>query len=263
MQFICKNHRRLVLLRRKEGPGMKKLVVRLALVAAALAGLAGAANGAPVSGSSLLASSIVPTIAVNTPTGTLLTLKTSELAVLPQVTVSVPIGGVSTTESGPTLASLLTLAGVQYNGACKNDELRWWIEATNSQAQAVTITAGELDPGFGDKPAILSIAENGKFLTSSGPRLIVPNDPAGARNLEHVTIITVGRAPTELAEVNPACNPPSFVPALPVPATGSVVINGDVANPTTLSYAQLSALPQVTQSVSFLQGTTPQSHVES
>ena len=204
----------------------------------------------------------MPSITVNSPTGTLLTLKTSELAVLPQVTVSVPIGGVATTESGPTLASLLTLAGVQYNGACKNDELRWWVEATNAQANAVTLTAGELDPGFGNKPAILAIAENGNFLTSSGPQLIVPNDPAGARNLQHVSIITVGRAPTELAEVNPACNPPSLVPALAVPPPGSVVINGDVANPTTLSYAQLAALPQVTQSISFLQGTTPQSHVE-
>ena len=240
---------------------MKKLVVGLTLIAAALASLAGAAYGKSLSGSPSLASSIVPSITVNTPTGTLLTLKTSELAVLPQTTITVPIGGVSTTESGPTLASLLTLAGVQYNAACKNDELRWWVEATSSNASAVTVTAGELDPGFGNKPAILSISENGKFLTSSGPRLVVPND-SGARDLQHVSTITVGRAPTELAEVNPACNPPSLVPALALPPPGSVVINGEVANPTTLSYAQLGALAQVTQTTSFLQGSTPKSDTE-
>jgi hypothetical protein len=214
---------------------MKKLVVCLAFATAALAGLGGSAYGS---------SPIVPSITVNTPTGTLLTLKTSELAVLPQTTVTVPIGGASTTESGPTLASLLTLAGVQYNAACKNDELRWWVEATSSNATAVTITAGELDPGFGNKPAILSIDEDGKFLTSSGPRLIVPNDQAGARNLQHVTMITVGRVPTELTETTAACNPPSFVPPVSAPPPGSVTINGDVANPTTLTYAQLQALPQ-------------------
>jgi hypothetical protein len=240
---------------------MKKLVLRLALVAAALAGLAGAAYATSPSGSPRAAGAIVPSITVNTPTGTLLTLKTSELAVLPQTTISVPVGGVTTTESGPTLASVLALAGVAYSGACKNDELRWWVEATSSNASAVTLTAGELDPLFGNRPAILSIAENGKFLTSSGPRLIVPND-SGARNLQHVSIITVGRAPTELVEVNPACNPPSFVPPVAVPPPGSVVINGDVANPTTLTYTQLQALPQITQTVSFLQGATPKSDVE-
>jgi len=77
-----------------------------------------------------------------------------------------------------------------------------------------------------------------------------------------VSIITVGRAPTELAEVTPACNPPSLVPSVAVPPPGSVVINGDVANPITLTYSQLQALPQVTQTVSFLQGTTPKSDVE-
>ena len=116
----------------------------------------------------------MPTVEVNTPTGSLLTLKTSELAVLPQTTLTVSSGGATTTESGPTLASLLTLAGVQYNAACKNDELRWWIEATNAQGSAVTLTAGETDPGFGNRPAILSIDENGRFLTSSGPRLDRP-----------------------------------------------------------------------------------------
>src|SRR5579871_2275699 len=125
---------------------MKKLLPGLALVGFVLASFSGAAYGRTH------ATSIVPTVKINTLTGTLLTLKTSELTVIPQTTLTVPIGGVSTTESGPSLLSLLTFAGVQFNSACKNDELRWWVEVTNPRGQAAVITAGELDTGFGNRP---------------------------------------------------------------------------------------------------------------
>ena len=72
---------------------MKKLVVASALAAALLA-LAGAAYGRQT------ATPIVPSVTVNTATGTLLTLKTSELAVLPQQTLTVPINGTPTIEQG-------------------------------------------------------------------------------------------------------------------------------------------------------------------
>ena len=49
----------------------------------------------------------------------------------------------------------------------------------------------------------------------------------------------------------------------PVPAPGSLVINGDVANPTTYSFAQLQAMAQVNQTVSFLSGSTPSTNTES
>ena len=229
---------------------MNKYVLGLALAAAVLIGGAGAAYGRQVS------NSIVPTIKVNTPTGTLLTLKTSELSILPQASTTISLNGVSTVEQGPTLASLLTLAGVQYNAACKNDELRWWIEATASNGQAATLTAGEIDPFFGNRPAILSISANGQFLTSKGPTLIVPNDPAGQRNLKGVSVITVGRATAQLPSVTPACSP-TVAPVTP-PPPGSVVINGDVSSPQTLSFAQLQAVqPQLNQTVTFLNGSTP------
>jgi hypothetical protein len=225
-----------------------KLVLRSALLAGVLAGLTGAVYAGSASSGAL-----VPSVTVNTPTSTLVTLKASELAVLPQTTVTVPVGGVATTESGPTLASLLTYAGVQYNAQCKNDELRWWIEVTSSDASAVVLTAGEIDPGFGNKPAILSIAENGKFLTSSGPTLIVQND-SGARNLKHVSIVTVGRAPAQLADVTPACAATSLVST---PPAGSLQVNGAVANPTTYTFSQLQGMTQSSQTVSFLSGANP------
>ena len=42
------------------------------------------------------------------------------------------------------------------------------------------------------------------------------------------------------------------------PPPGSVVINGGVANPKAVSY-RLQALPQIMQTVSFLEGSTQQS----
>jgi hypothetical protein len=234
---------------------MNKHIFALALAAALVVGGAGAAYGRQSS------NSIVPTIKVNTTSGTLLTLKTSELSVLPQQSVTITLNGVSTVEQGPTLASLLTLAGVQYNAACRNDELRWWIEATASNGQAATLTAGEIDPLFGNRPAILSISENGQFLTSRGPTLIVPNDPAGKRNLKGVSVITVGRAPAQLFNSS-TCSPTVAMSATPTP--GTLVINGDVSSPQTLSFAQLQAVqPQLSQTVSFLNGATPVTNTES
>lgn len=231
---------------------MKKLLAGLALATGVLV-FAGGASGriqSPV---------VVPTVKINTPTGTLLTLKTSELTVIPQTTLTLPIGGVSTTESGPSLLSLLTFAGVQFNSACKNDELRWWVEATNPKGQAIVITAGELDPLFGNRPAILSIDQNGQFLTQNGPTLVVPND-YGGRDLKNVSIITIGRAPVELGDTaTPACGTTSL---LSTPPAGTVVVNGDVKTPLTLTMAQLAAMPQETQTDNFLQGTTPNTNTE-
>jgi hypothetical protein len=232
---------------------MKTLLSGFVLSACLAAAVAGAAYGRTH------ATSIVPTVKINTPTGTLLTLKTSELSVLPQQTLSVPIGGAATTESGPSLLALLTFAGVQFNSACKNDELRWWVEASNPKGQAVVITAGELDPLFGNRPAILSIDQNGQFLTQNGPTLVVPND-YGGRNLKNVSIITVGRAPVELGDTaTPACGTTSL---LSTPPSGTVIVNGDVKTPLTLTMAQLAAMPQQSQTDNFLQGTTPNTNTE-
>jgi hypothetical protein len=226
---------------------MKRLAVILLLGVCAC--ISGSASGATT----------VPSVTVNGPAlGTPITLKTSELAALPQQTTSILIGRDKVTETGPTIASLLTYAGVAYNAACKNDELRYWIEATNKQGEAAVFTAGEADTGFGNKPAILSINQGGQFLTASGPRLVIANDGDGSRDLQHVTTITVGRAAPQLPAAGCAATG-----AATGPTPGGVVINGDVANPTTVTWSQLQALTQTPTSVSFLQGTSPQTHTES
>ena len=90
-----------------------------------------------------------------------LTLTLSQLAALPQSTVTVPINGVPTTEKGPLVSALLTQAGFAPIAACTNDILRYWTEVSSLDGSAVQITNGELNTGFGNLPAVLSIAENG------------------------------------------------------------------------------------------------------
>jgi hypothetical protein len=43
---------------------------------------------------------------------------------------------------------------------------------------------------------------------------------------------------------------------------GSLQVNGSVSSPTTLSYSQLQAMPQTSQTVSFLNGANPVSNTE-
>src|SRR5262249_13748521 len=132
-----------------------------------------------------------------------LTLTMSQLAALPQTTVTVPVNGVSKTEKGPLVSALLTQAGFAPIAACTTDLLRSWTAVASLDGSAVEISNGELNTGFGNRPAVLSIEENGTPLAI--PRLAVPNDASGARNIGNVFNITVGRAAPQLAAANAAC----------------------------------------------------------
>jgi Pentapeptide repeats (8 copies) len=186
-----------------------------------------------------------------------LTLTMAQLEALPASTVTLPDG---TTESGPTLSSLLTQAGFQLISTCKNDQLHYWIEASSLVGSGAVISDGELDPLFGNNPAILSVQENGVPLTA--PRLAVPNDKTTARDVGDVFDITVGRADQQLPQSgsNSGCTPTGYQPiATPPPNAGDVLINGAVSSPSAVvTWSQLMALPQVSENVSFLQGSNPQ-----
>jgi hypothetical protein len=182
------------------------------------------------------------------------TFATYELAAIPQRTVSVVYGGVTHTESGPLISDVMTFLGWQPTASCRNDVLRWWILASNAKGQAALVTRGEIDPLFGNRPAILSISEDGKFLTHVGPRLIVPGDSTDIRAIRSVNQLTIGRATSQLPQTG--CDDKGALAS--APATGSVVINGDVSSGSTQSFAQLQAMtPQTTQTVSFLNGANP------
>ena len=185
-----------------------------------------------------------------------LTLKMSDLEALPPSTVTLPDG---TTESGPTLSSLLAQAGFTLISTCKNDQLHYWLEASSLDGSGAVISDGELDPLFGNNPAILSVKENGVPLAA--PRLAVPKDATTARDVGNVFDITVGRAAPQLPQSasNTGCTPAGYTPlATPPAAAGSVLINGDVSNPAAVvTWQQLQGMTQVDQTDTFLQGSTP------
>ncbi len=93
--------------------------------------------------------------------------------------------------------------------------------------------------------------ENG--VTLAAPRLVVPGDATAARFLANVTNVNVGRAAPQLTDTaTPSCTPAPFTPPVTPPSAGSLLINGAVADPTTLTWSQLQALPQLTQTVTSL-----------
>jgi len=234
--------------------------MRRALVVAVLAAaivLVGGAAGASAGGASGARSAAVAppvgSIAVNGINLLPRVFTTYELAILPQRTVSVVWGGVTHTESGPLISDLMTFLGWQPNASCRHDVLRWWILAANAKGETALVTRGEIDPLFGNRPAILSISEDGKFLTHVGPRLVVPGDQTAGRAITAVNQLTVGRAPAQLAQAG--CDDKGAVAS--APALGTVMVNGDVSKPGTVTFAQLQGLAQTTQIVNFLNGNTP------
>jgi hypothetical protein len=74
--------------------------------------------------------------------------------------------------------------------------------------------------------------------------------------------ITVGRAAPQVAAANASCNPPGFTAPVTAPTAPSVLVNGDLAHPTTFSLEQLQGMPQVTQEVTFQSGANTRNNRE-
>jgi hypothetical protein len=131
-----------------------------------------------------------------------LLLSVEQLAALPQVTMTVTFRNGNTpqthTEQGPLLTDVLALAKPKIDTKLRNDQLRYSIQATAADGYAAVVAYGELDPNFGGKQIILSIVEDGNFLTAAGPRLIVPGDLRGGRYVSGVNWITLTQAPLQL-----------------------------------------------------------------
>jgi hypothetical protein len=165
----------------------------------------------------------------------------ADLGGLAQTTASV--AGHSFT--GVSLAAVVNAAGPVLPSA-KNASLRVTIAVAGAAGRTVTIALGELDPSFGNHPAILALAEDGAALRDA-PDLLVAGDttPAG-RFVRRVTRITIAvQSPTPTAP----------------PSAGAITVH-DGPRTVVLSAARLAALPSQTLTVSFKAGTSPQTHTE-
>jgi hypothetical protein len=222
---------------------MKKvsLLFPIVLAMGLVAGLPAASGAAPA----LTVTTIAGNGLKSTPA---LRLAGAELAALQQSSVTVTIGGEKFVEKGPALTAVIAKAGLRSSTACDDETLRYWFEAESGTGQAVVIASAELDPDGGNKLALLSLSENGAPLAT--PRLIMPGDRTGARDLAGVTGLTLGRVAPQLSSTTPGCNPSRFKPTVKVSAApadiGAVIVNG-AAPKQTIPFPQIEALPQVTQ----------------
>ncbi len=145
----------------------------------------------------------------------------------------------------PHPAGLLAAAGgIQGDPAVKNDLLRQYVIATGSDGYEAVVSAGEIAPGFGNKPVLVGIADTAGTLPGSAgvARLTVPGDVAGGRYVSNLSSLQVGTAPA-------------------VGGTGggvatSLQVQGGVRTPGTVTAATLEALTPHTETVTYRAGST-------
>jgi hypothetical protein len=174
----------------------------------------------------------------------------SQLAALPQTTVSVTVGGRQFTDTGVLLETLVADAGPGYPASLlntKNELLRVTVTVRGAGRRDVTFAVGELDPAFGDHPALLALTQNGRPI-AWGPQLVVPGDRVPIRFVPRVSQVTIGIATAPATDTSPPAGSPVEV------------IDGH--HEVTLSAALLARLPAETLHVSFAGPSGVQAHTE-
>jgi hypothetical protein len=143
------------------------------------------------------------------------------------------------TFTGVLLETLVSDAGPAYPASLlntKNELLRVTVTVRGAGHREVTFAVGELDPGFGNHPALLALTRNGRPVPG-GPELVVPGDSAPFRFVPRVSQVTVGIATAPATDTNPSAGSPVEV------IDGHHVV--------ALSAALLARLPAETLKVSF------------
>lgn len=130
-------------------------------------------------------------------------LDAAALQALPSLTQTVSYqsgrGPQTHTYTGPSLWSVLQSASPALDVAVKNDSLAHYVVATATDGYKVVYSLGELDPGFGNRQALLAhsevIAGLTRPLSSDGvARTTMPGDVKGGRYVSAVESLAVARA---------------------------------------------------------------------
>jgi hypothetical protein len=216
----------------------------------AVAATAGSMALAGMSVPALASAGHRPVLAVGGEVTSPATYTLAQLAAQPQTTATVTVGGRQFTDTGVLLESLVTDAGPAYPAIItntKNEQLRVTVTVRGAGHREVTFALGELDPSFGDHPALLALTQNGRPI-AFGPELVVPGDRAPIRFVLGVSQLTVGIATAPATDT--------------APSAGSPVVVIDGHHEVTLSAALLARLPAETLDVSFGGPSGEQSHTE-
>ncbi len=211
---------------------MRRITVILLALLTSLVFVSPVAAAPSIAGHSPGGSRFTVTGAVATPA----TYRASDLATMPQVSLPARHGR---TVTGVTLQGLTDLSTPQPD-SLKNGVLRETI-TVSGRSGTVGFSAGELDAGFGNHPALL-------VRRGSRVDLVVPGDRSEVRSVTRVDAIRVGIARSD---------------AIAAPAAGSVMVVDRSNRQRVVSAVTLAHLPQQTRTVSYLSGTSGQTHTES
>jgi DMSO/TMAO reductase YedYZ molybdopterin-dependent catalytic subunit len=119
----------------------------------------------------------------------------SKLNSLPQSQVSITSGSTTSVYGGVLVTDLLNSAGLTLNQAVKNDQLTKSVIAIGSDGYTSIVTAGEVDPKFGNIKVLVATSVNGGPLsnTQGFARIVVPGDAAAGRFVSGLSTITIGQ----------------------------------------------------------------------
>ena len=122
----------------------------------------------------------------------------ADLAALPghslDVSFSTHAGTQHHAEAGPLLIDVLAKVGPRFDRRVKNGELRDFVVITGADGYEAVLSYGEIAATFGDRPALLSLKQDGVVLTA--PRLVIPGDVMAGRDVTQVVHVEVGSAPS-------------------------------------------------------------------
>ena len=132
------------------------------------------------------------TFSVNGAVNKVVTLDLTALQALPVSTVTIG----SATYTGVSLWTLLnTVAGIKSDSTVKNATLGMYAVATGSDGYKAMLSLGEIDPGFGNRSALIAYSANGAALGNSGvARLVVPGEVKQGRSVSNLINIEVFNA---------------------------------------------------------------------
>lgn len=230
-------------------PGLNRTILRTALLGAFLMATATSALPAGVS------SQLSVTGAVTTPG----TFDLAALQALPATTQTVSyFGGGSTqthTYTGTSLWGLVNAAGITTNPAVKNDILNHYVLGTGSDGYRVVYSAGELSPNFGNRPDLIAYAETiggtSQLLGVDGfARTTAPGDVKGGRYVSNLINLDVRKSASTQNGTGSGVSSQFTVSG----AVGHVVTFNNLTD-----WSALGLTP-ITQTVTFLSGSTPQTH---
>ncbi len=229
---------------------MARRRARISIITAAAACVAGLVGTAVPAFASEATPAAKPVLSVGGEVTTPASYTAAQLAQLPQTTATVSVGFFGKVKvTGVSLETLVTDAVPAYPALVntKNSILRVTATVTGYDKRQVTFAVGELDPNFGNHPALIALTANGRPIPG-GPELVVPGDSAPVRTVLAASKVTVGIATAPATNTSPSAGSPL------------TVVNGK--HVVTLSAALLARLPKETLKVSFAGPSGVQTHTE-